>query len=571
MWPFSSRTSRRSPSARVRPPRCRPRLEALEDRCLPSAGPLDPTFGSGGLVTTGVGTNGPNSKASAVIVQPDGKVVAGGSSIGSNGYADFTLVRYNANGTLDTTFGNNGVVQTVVGNDGGVLTGLALESDGKIVAVGNANNGGKVGKEAAVVRYNPNGSLDTTFGGGKHPSGIVLTQLNMPGSNGVAAVAIDGSGKIDLAAATAPTGGPDDFTLLRYNANGTLDTTFGPSKNGIVTTPVGTSASWATGLAVQPDGDIVLAGSAYTRSANNSLEETMGLARYTATGQLDTSFGSGGIVSNIVPPGSVWAGAGPVLVQGNGLIVVGGSASGPNNSSVSNLSLARFTSSGQLDTTFGNAGFAIDTAMWTANALALGANGDLLAAGGTQQVAGASSEDFGLAAFLPGGGLDTSFGTNGTATANFGAQPQQDRAGAMAIQGDGRIVLAGFTNPTGSVYEFALARFLPSQPLVGSFAASPNPVAAGSSLTLTASNLTDGNPNSSITQVAFYLDSNNDGTLEAGTDQVLGTATQTSPGVWTLSSPSAFGLATGSYTLFAQAQDSYGVLGNPLALTLTVQ
>jgi uncharacterized delta-60 repeat protein len=553
MWPLSARKPRPSASARARPPRCRPRLEALEDRCLPSAGILDPTFGSGGLVTTPAAGSG----ARAVIVQPDGKILAAGG--------DFTLVRYNANGTLDTTFGNNGLVQTAVGKYGGVLNGLALESDGKVVAVGDANMGGKVGEEAALVRYNPNGSLDTTFGGGRHPSGIVLTQLNMPGSNGIAAVAIDGSGNIDVAGASAPTGGSDYFTLLRYNANGTLDTTFGPSKNGIVTTQVGTSASWANSLAIQPNGDIVLAG---TNDKGSIV--TMALVRYTAAGQLDTSFGSGGIVSNILPPGTTNAQGGPVMVLSNGLIVVGGESDagvGGNG----NLTLARFTSSGQLDTTFGNAGFAFDPVMVQANALALGANGDLLAAGGTQQVPNSSAEDFGLAAFLPGGALDTSFGTGGTATADFGAQPQQDRAGSMAIQGDGGIVLAGFTNPTGTVFEFALARFLPSQPQIGSFTASPNPGLAGSSVILAASNITDGNPSSSITQVAFYLDSNNDGALEPGTDTPLGTATQTSPGVWTLFSNNAFGLSTGTNTLFAQAKDSYGVLGNPFALTLAVQ
>jgi uncharacterized delta-60 repeat protein len=561
MWPLSSRKPRPSASARFRPPRFRPRLEALEDRVVPSAGQLDPTFGSGGLVTTVVGRDAlggsPDAQANAVLVQPDGKVVAAGSSRDAKGIPQITLVRYNANGTLDTTFGNNGVVQTSVSKYGGFITGLALQSDGKIVAVGEANAGGKVGEEVAVARYNPNGSLDTTFGGGSHPTGIVLTALNLPGTDGPNAVAIDGNGKIDVAGSSAPNGGPNSFTLLRYNANGTLDTTFGPSKNGIVTTQVGTSSSGAGGLAIQPDGDIVLAGGA---------SGGMALVRYTAAGQLDTSFGSGGIVSNILPPGTVGGGAGPVLVLSNGLIVVGGTSS--PNSSTSNLTLARFTSSGQLDTTFGNAGFAIDTAsgIGSACALALGANGDLLAPGSMQSPG--PSEEFALAAFLPGGAPDTSFGSNGTATANLGGQA---RAQAMAVQGDGRIVLAGFASPTGSGYDFALARFLPSQPQVGSFTASPDPVAAGSSVTLTASNITDGNPYSNITQVAFYLDSNNDGTLETGTDTPLGTATQTSPGVWTLSSTDAFGLSAGSDTLFAQAKDSYGVLGSPLALTLTVQ
>jgi hypothetical protein len=113
-------------------------------------------------------------------------------------------------------------------------------------------------------------------------------------------------------------------------------------------------------------------------------------------------------------------------------------------------------------------------------------------------------------------------------------------------------------------------RYLASEPQVGSFTASPNPVTASSSVTLTASNITDGNPSSSITQVAIYLDSNNDGKLDSG-DALLGYATQTSPGVWTLTNSSAFGLTAGTYMLFVQAEDNYGVLGDPTNLALTVQ
>ncbi|HKB40230.1 MAG TPA: hypothetical protein VKD72_27620, partial [Gemmataceae bacterium] len=104
---------------------------------------------------------------------------------------------------------------------------------------------------------------------------------------------------------------------------------------------------------------------------------------------------------------------------------------------------------------------------------------------------------------------------------------------------------------------------LAAGPQIGSFTASPNPGAAGSDLTLTASNITDANPGAGITQVAFYQDSNGDGTLEPGTDTLLGYATQTSPGVWTFTGS----LASGTYTLFAQAEDSYGVFSDPLATT----
>ena len=108
-----------------------------------------------------------------------------------------------------------------------------------------------------------------------------------------------------------------------------------------------------------------------------------------------------------------------------------------------------------------------------------------------------------------------------------------------------------------------MARFLPSAPQVGSFAASAYTVSSGSSVTLTASNISDGNPGATVTQVAFYYV---DG---SGNQQLLGYGTQTSPGVWTFSF--TVSLAPGSYTLYAQATDSFGAVGDPVALTLTVQ
>jgi uncharacterized protein (DUF2147 family) len=109
-----------------------------------------------------------------------------------------------------------------------------------------------------------------------------------------------------------------------------------------------------------------------------------------------------------------------------------------------------------------------------------------------------------------------------------------------------------------------------SGPVIGSLTVSPNPVAPGGSETLTASNVTDGNSNGTITQVAFYLDSNNDGTLESGTDQLLGNATQTSPGVWAGTANVPANAAAGTYKLFAQAQDNNGILSSPIAVALTV-
>src|SRR5262249_15510204 len=162
-----------------------------------------------------------------------------------------------------------------------------------------------------------------------------------------------------------------------------------------------------------------------------------------------------------------------------------------------------------------------------------------------------------LARLTTDGYLDKTFGNGGVESVSGGS-------GYLAIAPDGRFVVAGTLSGA-----FSAARFLASAPQIGSFTASPNPVTAGGNVTLTASSITDTNPNSTITQVALYVDSNNDGILEPGTDTLLGYAAQTSPGVWTFTF--TVNLAPGTYTLFTQAEDTYGAFGDPVLLALTVQ
>jgi hypothetical protein len=185
-------------------------------------------------------------------------------------------------------------------------------------------------------------------------------------------------------------------------------------------------------------------------------------------------------------------------------------------------------------------------------------DGKILAAGNNQSAASLMVARYNVAD----GSLDRSFGVNGVAvtTGIQGVSAPVD----VALEPDGRIVLAG-TSANGET----LVRFLAAGPQLGSFTANPNSVTAGGSVTLTASTLTDLNPGGTVTQVAFYQDSNGDGILEPGTDTFLGYGVQTSAGVWTFTFSTA-GLTSGTYTLFAQAKDSYGVFGDPVAITETV-
>jgi hypothetical protein len=215
-----------------------------------------------------------------------------------------------------------------------------------------------------------------------------------------------------------------------------------------------------------------------------------------------------------------------------------------------------------------------------ATGAALQSNGQIVVVGG--QALGGLSEhfyqgsSFEVGVFNSNGSLDTSFGSGGFViqTTPYGAS-----AAGVVIQPDGNIVVAGSLATSGAATGFVpedimLARYGPSAAQIGLFTASPNPVTAGSNVTLTASTITLADPSSTITQVAFYLDSNHDGTLETtGTnpDTLLGYATQTSSGVWTFTfSTSTSGLTAGTYKLFAQAEDSDGIFSDPLALNLQV-
>jgi uncharacterized delta-60 repeat protein len=222
------------------------------------------------------------------------------------------------------------------------------------------------------------------------------------------------------------------------------------------------------------------------------------------------------------------------------------------------IALYRFNADGTQDTSFGTNGVVVTgeaTGSLISQSVAILASGQIVV-GGHQHTFSSLNVSFMAARYSANGSLDTTFGTNGIASAGSGLNPYNE---GMALEPDGRIVLAGYTD--SGPQAFYLARFLGAGPQIGSFTANPNPVTAGSSLTLTASNITDANPSSTITQVAFYVQIN-------GTNTLLGYGTQTSPGVWTFTF--TVNLTPGSYTLLAVAEDSYGVFGDPATITLIV-
>ncbi len=244
-----------------------------------SDGRLDRNFDADGLATIG---SSDLVNANAVALQGDGKiVVAGGASD-----TDFGVARFNANGSVDQTFGNSGVVTTFLNDAGANATGVVLQPDGKIVVAGYAGEG------IAVVRYTSRGALDRGFGG----DGIVDTFL--PYSSAAYGVALQGDGKIVVAGDSYDSNQVRSFVVVRYTVFGGLDTDFNGSGYVLtrpgdpVTGPSDSSNDFteARAVAIQPDGKILAAGFVYQNASND-----IALVRYQPDGTLDSHFGDGGV------------------------------------------------------------------------------------------------------------------------------------------------------------------------------------------------------------------------------------------------------------------------------------
>ena len=290
-------------------------------------GDLDLSFGGGGKVTTAIGTGG--DFGYSVIQQADGKLVVAGSSWnGSN--ADVALVRYNADGPLDTGFDGDGIVTTAIGAANDYAQSVIQQADGKLVVAGYSWNGSN--DDVALVRYNTDGSLDTGFDG----DGKVTTAIGAGDDYGYSVIQ-QSDGKL-VVAGTSYNGSSYDFALVRYNADGSLDASF--DGDGIVTTAIGAANDYAQSVIQQADGKLVVAGTSY-----NGSDDDFALVRYNADGSLDTSFDGDGKVTTEIS-GS-YNGALSVIQQANGKLVVAGYSYNGNNYDVA---LVRYDS-GQLITT----------------------------------------------------------------------------------------------------------------------------------------------------------------------------------------------------------------------------
>jgi uncharacterized delta-60 repeat protein len=265
-------------------------------------GSPDASFGSGGTVLTHLGFF---AEATGVTVEPNGKIVAAGTSD-----FDFAVARYNRDGSLDPSFGSGGTVITGFGPGSfDEAWGVAIEPGGKIVVAGES------GGDFALVRYDRHGNLDPSFGSG----GKVLTDFGGASSDAALAVAVEPNGKIVATGHTGTAPFTDfDFALVRYNRDGSVDPSFG--SGGRVVTAFGVARfDEAWGVAIQPKGKIVVAG-----LTNAPADDEFAVARYDHDGSLDPSFGSDGKVMS----GSIGQEAFDVALEPSGKAVVAGDGFG---------------------------------------------------------------------------------------------------------------------------------------------------------------------------------------------------------------------------------------------------
>ena len=392
------------------------------------AGALDPTFDGDGRLTAPMSAE--EDEGFAIAVQTDGKiVVAGNARSGTD--MDIVVARYLPNGTLDTSFSADGTVYADIGWD--YATGIAVQADGRIVVCGWTSVGVTV--EFLVLRYDPSGALDSTF----DSDGVVVTSIG-PNDDQAFELTIQPDGRIVVVGAMATSsGGPTDLALVRYDTDGSLDSTF--DGDGVVTTALGPGpTSLAHAAVLQPDGKIIAGG----WGGND-----FGLARYEPDGDLDPGFGIGGMVTTQL--GMTDLGY-DLALQDDGKILLAGST----GAGVFSCAIVRYEPDGTPDASFGTGGSVVMAFGSTNNSIA---DGVIWLPDGTIVVSGYGYDPipkFLLFRLTASGTLDTTFGTGGVTLTSFGSGDAV--AFGSALQPDGRILLCGLSG-TGSDADLAVARY----------------------------------------------------------------------------------------------------------------
>jgi uncharacterized delta-60 repeat protein len=423
------------------------------------------------------------------VVQPDGKVIVGGVAYDSSaGYYRTVLVRYNADGSLDTGFGSGGEV--LGGPAAYGFFSMALQPDGRIVTATYVSQGTTVkgvyhpNNNWEIDRYNADGSpddgsaADTTPGDhfGTVPVATVKktpiygrVYVDFGGNDDRPGAVTISNGKIIVAGRANPGTTGQDFAVARLNADGSLDTTFDGNGKATFALP---GDQYGAAVAVDTAGRIDVTGS--------TSDGRLTVVRFTSGGAADASFGAGGVESTSVP-GFASSSAEGLGLTGDGRIVISGTASGPTTPGApsSELVLARFTTGGSLDTTFGapdpasptgaRTGLFVDPSLAAGAAMVVQPDGKVVTAYSRKGADGTDLDFRVVRVLADGSALDPTFGTGGLTDIDFGnPSGTSEYAQSLALDPGGRIVVAGVTH-SGSGAPFAVAR-LQGDPVTASLA-----------------------------------------------------------------------------------------------------
>jgi uncharacterized delta-60 repeat protein len=414
----------------------------LSMRLLGQPGDLDPAFGTDGILVEPVGFD--NDFAWAVAIQSDSKIVVAGTTV-SSGTQQVAVLRLDPDGTPDRTFGGgDGKVATSVGSGPAVARAVAIQSDSKIVIAGRAQV--ESSRDFLVLRYLSNGQLDPGFG----DSGIVTTPFR-GNDDRARAIAIQRDGKI-IVAGEADNGSRPEAAIARYHQDGELDLRF----NG--TGKISTNAdgpTYISDVAIQSDDKLILAGD--TRNLAGKTHTV--LFRHGTTGALDPTFGVNGRV--VTPIGSFFSSFRGLCFRDDGKILAAGVFS---NGTSDDIAVVRFNTDGSVDTSFGSSGIATNgqlSLVETTEDVAVQPDGKVIVCGSIAQ--SGTNSDFFVARFLEDGSVDTSFGS-GTGIVTTSLGPGLDFAQGLAFQVDGRMVVAG-TAHNGTNDDMAVVRLQGDAPL----------------------------------------------------------------------------------------------------------
>jgi uncharacterized delta-60 repeat protein len=460
-----------------------PLLVAMLATSVAHAAPGDPdhTFGNGGVVISPYTEH--HDFPYSMAVQADEKILVGGLSLDSAfSLASSYIVRHLPNGALDVTFGVGGkLIFPYTAGTGEYRYRVIVQPDGKILACGGKENGSVSNTEFTASRYNPDGTLDQTFGtGGK----VVIPITNA--YDEAYDLVLQPDGKIVLFGYSFVSGSAFDLSVARLNANGSLDDSF--DGDGKVIIPVGSANDIPAKVLLQPDGKIILISTTVGASGQDNA-----LVRLNSNGSLDSDFGTGGIVINSLAAGDD-VGLDGALQSDGKIVTSGGEVTGGGGTDV-RTKIVRYSSNGSVDTTFASSGvFTTEVGFFAGNAIALQTDGKIIGFGfgltfpgvlsdpeatdrparkdpgpggprdlmprpvKSSEAGGESSWGFATVRLTPSGAPDLSIGPEGRLLLALGTS-HNDYGFEVVIQPDRRILVTG-TSHTATTGDNAIVRYL---------------------------------------------------------------------------------------------------------------